>query len=540
MTDEPTDRLAAGHRRSLALLADHGAVRSTLDRYRRAVGVDVYLRLTADGLTVMSLDVEGCRSMISVGRRGKRDDVLRSLPPSERLVEAAAAGYADKRDGLGRGSEEERFALGQIAHALSNGLRLGESGWLFLHQEWRLRLATGPGKIDLLAFDPLHRRLVVIECKATEAHAGRPDPHGWIASRQADEYAESIWGGRAELYPFFSELVRSMAAVYAPDDGLETFELDLGVRPTTAVWWPGWTPAWPSWDSAELRVASDSARVAGYRAHQSRFRQMQLKVGPGPRPGRPDALVGSALSPADVEQTPSLNFVDAAAHRHAVERGVAVQAEGGTLEADRLFHNLLSSMPMCFNMFGALRAVPGFVGLVRRMFDPDVERVTDVICEDRPTRSLRDRTAFDAIVHCEDGSGARRFLAIETKYTEPFSATVYDTATYREVTERCGWFRPGAAEALVASATNQLWRGLMLAALVENETGSVGRYLVVAPADDAAAATAATSVAAELLDPDRLRLVTLEDIVAAASSMDDGQLQAWASVFGRRYLLAAQ
>lgn len=540
MTDEAIDQLVVGHRRSLDLLADGDAVRSTLDRYRLAVGSDVYLRLTADGLTVMSLDVAGCRSMISVGTRGRRDDVLRSLPPSEQLVASTAAGYVAKRDGLGRGSEEERFALGQIAGALSHGLRLGDSDWLFLHQEWRLRLATGPGKIDLLAFDPLQRRLVVIECKATEAHAGRPDPRGWIASRQADEYAAAIWGGRAELYPFFSELVRSMAAVYAPDAGLDKFELDLGVRPTTAVWWPGWTPAWPSWDSAELRVASDSARVARYRAHQSRFREEHLKVGPGPRPGRPDALVGSALAPSDVEQTPSLNFIDDEASRHAVERAAAVQAEAGTLETDRLFHNLLSSMPMCFNLFGALGVVPGFVELVRRVFDREAERVIDVVCEVRPTRSLRDRTAFDAIVHYEDGSGARRFLAIETKYTEPFSPTVYDTATYREVTERCGWFRPRAADALVASATNQLWRGLMLAALVESETGSVGRYIVVAPADDTAAAIAATSVASHLVDPARLRLVTLEDIVAAAASIDDEQSRAWASAFSRRYLLDGQ
>lgn len=50
----------------------------------------------------------------------------------------------------------------------------------------------------------------------------------------------------------------------------------------------------------------------------------------------------------------------------------------------------------------------------------------------------------------------------------------------------------------------------------------------------------ATSVAAQLLDRDRLRSVTFEAIVAPASSIDDEQMQAWASMFGRRDLLASQ
>lgn len=50
--------VAAGHRRSLALLADAASVRQTLGIYRDEVGIDVYLRLTSDGLTAMSLDVD--------------------------------------------------------------------------------------------------------------------------------------------------------------------------------------------------------------------------------------------------------------------------------------------------------------------------------------------------------------------------------------------------------------------------------------------------------------------------------------------------
>ncbi len=75
-------------------------------------------------------------------------------------------------------------------------------------------------------------------------------------------------------------------------------------------------------------------------------------------------------------------------------------------------------------------------------------------------------TAFDAAILYRSGDGGTGLIGIETNYTEPLSQIEYDTACYREVTERCGWFRPGAADELVARSTNQLWRNAMLAATV--------------------------------------------------------------------------
>jgi hypothetical protein len=540
MESGSASQLVAGHWASLALLAEAEAVRETLDRYERALGSPVYLRVTGAGLTVMSLDVERCRSMISVGSRDRRDDILNALPPDRERVRSAVAGYEAKRDGLARGSVEERFALEQIAAALQSGLQLPGTGWLFVHQEWRLRLPEGPGKIDLLAFDPASRRLVVIECKAGERDVRKPDRHGWPAARQADEYAAAIWRSRDELYPYLGALALAMGRAYAPDVDEGSFVLDAAAPPTTAVWWPGHTPGYPAWDAAELRVASDGARVARYRAHQSRYREAVLQVGPGPRPGSPDRRVGSMLRADDVEVRPALNFVDAAAYRHAVDRADAVQIEGGTLESDRLFHNLMSSMPMCFNIFGTLGGQPAFLDVVRELFDPEATRIVDAVGEVRPTVALGDRTAFDAFVRYECADGVRRFVGVETKYTEPFSATVYDTATYRETTDSSGWFRTGAAEALRVSATNQLWRGLLLAALVERDTGAQGRYVVVAPGDDSGASSAVGSVAAWLTEPGRLSLVTLEQLVTAASATADSALHQWAAAFARRYIPASQ
>ncbi|MGB5038487.1 MAG: hypothetical protein WBQ66_17900, partial [Blastocatellia bacterium] len=73
--DSKAAPITDGHLRTLAMLGNTDDIKRTLALYRTALDAEVYLRLTADGLTVMSLDVERCRSMISVGSRGTSDDV---------------------------------------------------------------------------------------------------------------------------------------------------------------------------------------------------------------------------------------------------------------------------------------------------------------------------------------------------------------------------------------------------------------------------------------------------------------------------------
>lgn len=294
---------------------------------------------------------------------------------------------------------------------------------------------------------------------------------------------------------------------------------------------------WPAWDAPELQASSDSPRVARYRLQQSWYREHVLNVGPGERPGRRDELVGNTLDPAAVEADRTLNFLNSAAHQAAVRRAREVQEEGGTLEEGRLFHNMLSSMTMCFNLFGAIGELPAFVDIVRSLFDSDAAQIDQVICEINPTDALGDRTAFDAMIRYRDEAGAARFVGIETKYTEPFSPKKYDNDRYQEVTSESNWFVDGAADALVGSSTNQLWRGLMLASLTEDETGTVGRYAVVTPADDAAAIAAVARTCKHLTEPEqRLRVVTIEQIADAAAEHGDARLGGWAELFRARYL----
>ena len=90
------------------------------------------------------------------------------------------------------------------------------------------------------------------------------------------------------------------------------------------------------------------------------------------------------LTEADVAAQPHLNFLTSEAYAHAKERIKEVNRLGGTLEPDRLRRNLLSSMPLAFNFFGALRTVPAFLELAQALWLPEAAAIIDVQCEWSP------------------------------------------------------------------------------------------------------------------------------------------------------------
>ena len=258
------------------------------------------------------------------------------------------------------------------------------------------------------------------------------------------------------------------------------------------------------WDDRRLGVAGESGRKAELRRLQSWWRQAELRAAPGEGPSKRSEPVGNQLTRRDIEAQPYLNFLHPFAYRHALRRIDEVQVESGTLEADRLLRNLLSSMPLAFNAFGALGDHPQFVELLRATFAPRAVGVEEVICEwsPRPKAShLDDNTAFDAVVFYRDDLDRRCALGVEVKYTDSFSPKEYDTARYRALTETSGWFAPGAADRLKGSATNQMWRNVLLAASIERD-GTVDRahVAILCPAGDAGAAAALDGVQAELVD----------------------------------------
>ena len=293
----------------------------------------------------------------------------------------------------------------------------------------------------------------------------------------------------------------------------------------------------PAWDSADLYPSGESGRVARYRRLQSWYREHVLHARPGASGNYP--ALGSYLDADEVAANPRLNFLSDAALTHAEERITQVKAEGGSLDPVRLKRNMLSSMPMCFNLFGTMRGEPDFVEVFKELFDSAATAITEIVCEwaPRPTSEfLADRTAFDAVVFYETDSGPR-FCGVETKYTESFSATEYENPRYATVTRGSGWFA-NPEKALVdlkGPKSNQLWRNVMLAAAVEAQGGhGTGWVAVVALADDPGAESAMRAVGSALTDSNRLKFVALESILDYAAAQQS--LRDWSADFRQRYV----
>jgi hypothetical protein len=290
------------------------------------------------------------------------------------------------------------------------------------------------------------------------------------------------------------------------------------------------------WDAPELRVPGDDPRTAAYRLLQSRWRESVL----GLRPGRhvTGRLVGSLLpedAPGDAQ------WLTGPVAAYVAQRLPAARAAGEATEETRLYRNLLSSQPLCFNVFGQLAAYPAASARVlSRLLGRDVRGVVTVWVEHAPPaagRVLGDRSAFDAYLELDTADGLL-LLGVETKYTEPFSARPYARPSYQLVTEdSTGWFAVGSAPVAGRAVSNQLWRTLMLAQLAERHASepASAQVMVLTASRDRGAEAAVAALRPCLREPDaRLRHVLLEELVRCAD--DEPDLRGWAGLFAARYL----
>lgn len=129
---------------------------------------------------------------------------------------------------------------------------------------------------------------------------------------------------------------------------------------------------------------------------------------------------------------------------------------------------MLSSMPLCFSVFGHLRAhrqaavaiLDDLLGIgVESLMDVDVRgrRLAGVECEWAPARQehLEDRTAFDAVIAGRVTGGRSHLVAVEMKYVDSFSRDPSRPESDRRYEAACQEFgmTGGAFAALRGHAT---------------------------------------------------------------------------------------
>ena len=213
------------------------------------------------------------------------------------------------------------------------------------------------------------------------------------------------------------------------------------------------------------------------RLHQSWYRSEVLRVPYGVGPGGKSTKFRGNMLTED-RQEDEKNFLTPAIFEVAKER---LEEGSGAVEPFRLKRNMLSSQPMCFNLFGELKRDPELATkLVRALWGQDIAalwgndraQVTGVRLEWAPEDKkeyLNDNTAFDAFIEYEMEGGGKGFIGVETKLTEPFSRDFDDReGRYSKwMTAESPWGAAGPDE-VANEEHNQLLRDHLLAwALLE-------------------------------------------------------------------------
>lgn len=259
-------------------------------------------------------------------------------------------------------------------------------------------------------------------------------------------------------------------------------------------------------------------------------------------PVRPTRIkLGSRLS-ADAARA-GHNFVSPAVHA-LVRQELVLREEGATIDADRLFGNLLSSMPLCFSMFGpmALDLVLA-TGVWRRLLPTFVDQVESFGFEHSPGRGdarfLADGTAFDLKLAVITPDGEPATVFIEVKYSEGMSGpAARPRPRYDEASRQSRLYQDPDSPALRSVALEQLWREHMLAQLaVDYRVANKAHFVAIGPRLNRRVAAAFTLYGNLLAEPEAedelcvgFTALTLEAVLEAIAEAgaDDLARQLWA------------
>lgn len=179
---------------------------------------------------------------------------------------------------------------------------------------------------------------------------------------------------------------------------------------------------------------------------------------------------------------PEANFMSDGI-RSLVNHELAPENKGDRLiEEIRLRSNLLSSQPLCFNLFGELKLnLKKALQFFNTLYDNYFKCIDKIEFEYNPARRdprlTGDRSAFDVFVEYTSVFGKKGFIGIEVKYSETLNegaATVEDILNkqfcneprtrrdrYRELSE--GLFAETSYEELEQLPAFQIWRDHLLA-----------------------------------------------------------------------------
>lgn len=216
------------------------------------------------------------------------------------------------------------------------------------------------------------------------------------------------------------------------------------------------------------------------------------------------------------------------------------KSRGKMFARPRIFNDLLSSQPLCFNLFGELQQdLELATAVLGDLTSGRVGQVTGVEFEHSPGRGdpryTGDSSAFDVYATYETAQSGSGFVGIEVKYHENLKGkAARHRSRYEQVAEMMGCFKRGTLTQLCVQPLQQIWRDHLLMGSLRHQGGfDDGFFVFLYPKDNQECADAVRAYRACLSASDTFEEWTLERVGAAIKSCTHA---GWIDSFIDRYL----
>lgn len=166
-------------------------------------------------------------------------------------------------------------------------------------------------------------------------------------------------------------------------------------------------------------VPNNSKEIKRVRIHQGWWRLNVLNKIAGQHPIKKEDTVCNTMYNGEIT---GANFLTKNTFK-IVQQTLTERTEkdGGKIEETRLFNNLLSSQPLCFNFFAELEYDKELGLQVLQTWWSDLTKLNKVLFEySPPINYTKDGSAFDIAFDVQFGE-KRGFIGLECKYTDTFS-----------------------------------------------------------------------------------------------------------------------
>ena len=276
---------------------------------------------------------------------------------------------------------------------------------------------------------------------------------------------------------------------------------------------------------------------------QALWREEQgLSIGWHPRTGGSGRPLGSRIAMPEAKENLG-NYLTDTIRQVVRDELAAGPADQKMFVAPRIYDDLLSSQPLCFNLFGELKADLGVAtALGRHLWPNRVRRVTRIEFEHSPGQGdvayLGNRSAFDVYLEHTTPDGGQGFIGIEVKYHEDLRTEPDETRKrVHEVALLSGLFDEDDLPSLARPPLQQVWFDHLLALSMMQAEGERwqgnGLFVFLHPAANLACYKVVSRYERCLRQSDTFQRLTLEEVLAALQVVNEAP---WVELFRDRYL----